>query len=166
MRLYLVRHAIAVPRGAPGVLDDRSRELTPAGVKKMRRNVAGLARLAVEIDEIWTSPLVRARQTADLLAEGLHLATHPRVVKGLEPGGDINILTQKLAQHADRAGVALVGHEPDLGELATYLLTGARQPGIRFGKGAVACVEVDDLKPPLRGRLRWLLTSKQMKLMT
>lgn len=166
MELYLVRHAIAIPHGAPGVLDERSRGLTPAGIRKMRRNVAALAELGVALDEIWTSPLSRARQTADILADGLDLAVHPRVVKALEPGSDIQLLAEKLSQHANRAGIALVGHEPDLGRFATYIITGSRHPAIEFKKGAVACIGVDDFKPPLRGRLRWLLTPKQMRLMT
>jgi phosphohistidine phosphatase len=166
MELYLVRHAIAVPRGAPGVLDDRLRELTPAGIKKMRRNAEALATLGVVIDEIWTSPLIRARQTADILVEGLGLRAKPHVVKALEPGTDPRQVIEKLLQHANRAGIAVVGHEPDLGKLATFILTGSGRPAIEFRKGGVACIALDDLKPPLRGWLRWLVTPKQMKAMT
>lgn len=165
MELYIVRHAIAVSRGVPGVLDDRSRPLTQAGIEKMRQNAAALAKLEIVLDQVWTSPLVRARQTAEILVEGLGLALKPRVVKALEPGGDFDELIQKLSPHADRAGIAIVGHEPDLGELATYLLSGSRQSAIGFKKGAVACIELDEFKPPARGCLRWLLTPKQMKWM-
>ena len=71
MLLYLVRHAIAIPRGAPGISSDASRELTPEGIRRMRQNARALVQLDVVIEEVWTSPLIRARQTADLLAEEL-----------------------------------------------------------------------------------------------
>lgn len=166
MRLYLIRHAIAVARGASGILDDRSRELTPQGIEKMRRNAAALTRLGVVADEIWTSPLVRARQTADIVAQSLGLETAPRTVRLLAPGGDPRQLIQRLAQRSDRSGVVLVGHEPDLGELAAFLISGSHQASIEFRKGGAACIEVDDFHSPIRGRLHWLLTPRQMKLMT
>jgi phosphohistidine phosphatase len=166
MRLYLVRHAIAAPRETPGLLDDRSRELTPSGVRRMRRSAAALRKLRIEVDEIWTSPLARAKQTANLLAEVLEARAAPRVVKALEPGGDQAQLMRKLAPCIERNGIALVGHEPDLGRLATQLLGGPPDPAINFKKGGVACIEVDDFEPPLRGRLHWLLTPRQMKMMT
>ena len=165
MELYIVRHAIAVARGAQGVLNDRSRPLTQAGIEKMRQHAAALAKLEIVLDQVWTSPLVRAKQTAEILVEALGLALKPCVVKALEPGGDYQPLIAKLSEHADRAGIAIVGHEPDLGEFATYLLTGAHQSAIEFKKGAVACIELDDVEsPPPRGRLRWLLTPKQLQM--
>jgi len=163
VHLYLVRHGIAVPYGTPGVSSDASRKLTPAGVKKIRRSAQALARLRVVIDEIWTSPLVRARQTAELLAEELTSKAPVRVVDALRPDGEFNALTDELQQHLEQAGIAMVGHEPDMGQLASYLLTGVRSSNLRFKKGGVACIEVYDLKPPTpRCQLRWLLTPKQM----
>lgn len=164
MNVYLVRHAIAVPRGSPGTLDDRTRDLTPAGIKKMRSNAAALARLKVVIDEIWTSPLTRAARTAEILSEALALAASPRVAKDLAPGGDAQQLVRRLARHSNRTGVALVGHQPDLGVLGTFLLTGSRHAALELKKGGIACIEIDDFSPPLRGRLRWLLTPRQMRL--
>lgn len=166
MRLYLIRHAIAVDRSAPGILDDRSRELTPQGIQKMRRSAAALAKVGVVIDEIWTSPLLRARQTADIVSQSLGVRGSPCIVRALSPGGDCEQLMRRLAQHLDFSGVALIGHEPDLGKLATFLLGGPRQSAVEFKKGGAACIEVDDFHPPVRGRLQWLLTPKQMKLMT
>lgn len=166
MRLYLIRHAIAVNRGASGILDDRSRELTPQGIQKMRRHAAALAKLGVVADEIWTSPLLRARQTADIVAHSLSLEATPRAMRVLAPGGDCRQLLQRLSQRSDRAGIILVGHEPDLGRLAAFLLSGSYDISIEFRKGGAACIEVDDFHPPVRGRLHWLLTPKQMRLMT
>lgn len=165
MNVYLVRHGIAVPRGMSGAMDDAARELTPVGMKKMRRNAAALLKLGVVIDEVWTSPFVRARQTARILAEGLGLRAAPRVVKALEPGGEVAEVLNKLGLLVNRKGVALVGHEPDLGGLATRMLTPAAHSVFEFRKGAIACIAVDDFKPPPEGRLQWMLTSGQMRLM-
>jgi phosphohistidine phosphatase len=163
MLIYLIRHAIAYERGLQENVDDEARELTPAGIKKQRRNAAALARLRVRFDEIWTSPLVRAKQTADLLAEALHIFDGVHIVHELSPGGDFDRLLNRLQLHADRAAIALVGHEPDLGEFAGLLLTGKRHAVLRFKKGGVACIEVTRLSTPVRGELLWLLTPRHLR---
>ena len=165
MDLYLVRHAIAERRGSAGVLDDHSRKLTPAGIKKMQHNVEALCRLKVTFDEIWTSPLLRAKQTADILVEGLRLTKRPYIVRALAPGQKSEILIQRLSRHARDASIALVGHEPDLGKLASYLLLGSPLEAVAFKKGGVARIEVNNFKPFVRGCLHWLLTPKQMQIM-
>ncbi len=163
MLVYLVRHAIAVPRDSVAGLDDASRPLTDKGIDRMRRSVRGLDKLNVSIEEIWTSPLLRARQTADILAESRHFNGHSKTVNALAPGGDLNLLVRDLRQAGRTTSIALVGHEPDMGELATLLLTGLTASVIPFKKGGVACIEIDDLSPPIRGELLWLLTPKQMR---
>ncbi len=163
MQLYLIRHAIAVDRGAAGVVDDRSRELTIDGIRKMRRVAAGLSKLIEELDEVWTSPLVRARQTAEIVCEEFGLRRPPQTVPALEPGGKPQDIVARLVKHAGREGIALVGHEPDLGELATFLIAGTRRSGIRFKKGGVACIEISDFHAPVRGELCWLLTPGQLR---
>lgn len=161
MQVYLVRHAIAAPQEA-GFIDDAARELTPEGIKKMQRNALALASLGVQIDEIWTSPLARARQTAELLAAGLGGSATTRVVSELEPSGDFEAIRKRLAESTRLTGVALVGHEPYLGEFAAYLMGGAPSLMIRFKKGGVAMIEIEDFSPPLRGELCWLMTPKQL----
>lgn len=164
MQVYLVRHAIAAPREA-GFLDDGARELTPEGIRKMREHVVGLAVLGVQIDEIWTSPLVRARQTAEILAGGLVPSPPIRILSFLEPAGDFEAMRVRLSQHTNLGGVALVGHEPYMGEFTSYLMGGDRLMMFRYKKGAVGMVEIEDLAPPLRGELCWLLSPKQLRLM-
>ncbi len=166
MKLYLIRHGIAVNRDAPAVLDDRLRELTPQGITKMSRNADALAHLGLVIDEIWTSPLIRARQTADIIARRFETAGNPRIVKALGPGEDNGRLLQRLARFGQKEGVALIGHEPNLGLLTTYLLTGSSHEAVVFRKGGAACIEVECFQPTIRARLQWLLTPKQMKMMT
>jgi phosphohistidine phosphatase len=162
MRLYLVRHAIAVDREAPGIVSDAARELTAEGMQKMRRNAAALRQLGVKLSEIWTSPLLRARQTAEILSEGLGEQTPVHIVKPLEPNGHFEELLARLDENSTLDAVALVGHEPFLGEFSSFLIGGPRNLSIPFKKGGVACIEIEEFRPPLSGQLCWLLTPKQM----
>lgn len=162
MQLYLIRHAIAVERDEADVQSDASRALTPEGVKKMRRNAKALRKLDAPIDAVWTSPLVRAVQTAEILAAEFSIASRLRTVEALRPDGSFETITAELRLSADSPGIALVGHEPFLGEFASYLLTGSRAAEIEFKKGGVACFEIADFGDPFRARLRWLLTPRQM----
>ena len=166
MKLYLVRHGIAVDHDAPGIISDTARELTAEGVEKMRRNARALRRLGMEVNQIWTSPLLRARQTAEILSEELGQNTAVQTVKSLEPNGHFEELLGRLSEQSRLRAVALVGHEPFLGEFTSFLIGGPRNLSIPFKKGGAACVEIDEFVAPLQGRLRWLLTSKQLGLMT
>lgn len=163
MRVYLVRHGIAAARFAG--LDDRARALTPEGLEKMRRISAALARLGVKFDEIWTSPLLRARQTAEVLATGPGERALIKTVPALEPGGDFEALRSQLSEHAELDSIALVGHEPSISEFTSRLLGTSSPLVLRFKKGGVALVELDDFKLPVRGELCWFLAPKQMKMM-
>lgn len=161
MLLYLMRHGIATPRGELG-LDDASRALTPEGAEKVRRIGGALQRLKVEVDEIWTSSLLRAQQTAEITAGIMGITSTLRIVREIEPGGDLQSLIEQLGQKSGLRGIMLVGHEPDMGQLASMLLCGRLDASIRFKKGGVACLEVTDGVDPGCRELQWLLTPKQM----
>lgn len=165
MKLILVRHAIATQRDVSPNLDDAARPLTPAGIRRFRRAVQGFARLQIAVDEAWTSPLLRAVQTAELLVQALARPCGVRTVSELEPGGSFDALLARLSRESALTCVALVGHEPYLGDFATYLLTGSRFGAVRFKKGAMAAITVDSFEPPIRGQLQWLLAPKQLRLM-
>jgi len=154
IELYLVRHGVAAERG-PKHPDDRLRPLTPVGVRRFKDAVRGLATLNVAIDLVLTSPLVRARETAMLLAAGL--GRRPvEELEALAPGGRHQAVVEALTSHSKKyRRLALVGHEPDLGELAARLL-GARG-SLEFKKGAVCAIDVDGAMPGGPGTLRWLL---------
>jgi phosphohistidine phosphatase len=161
IELYLVRHAIAAERG-PKYPDDRLRPLTPAGSKKFAQTVPGLIEMDVVIDVILSSPLVRARDTAMLLAAGLKPKPPIVEIEALSPGGRSQAINEAIKTHTKRyRRLALVGHEPDLGELAARLL-GARG-GVEFKKGAVCLIEMDGATPTGPGTLRWLLTPKALR---
>jgi phosphohistidine phosphatase len=157
---YLVRHAVAELRGEAWP-DDDLRPLSKDGARRMRQVVKGLAGIGVEIDVVLTSPLVRARETAALLGAGL--LSRPRIVEldALAPGGTPLATMAALRPFSKAEGVALVGHEPDLGILAAWLL-GLPQP-LAFRKGAVCRIDVALWPPRPAGQLVWFATSKILR---
>jgi phosphohistidine phosphatase len=159
--IYIVRHAIAGERG-PEWPDDTKRPLTPKGVTRMRQQVEGLRALDVEIDVVFTSPLVRAHETAKILTAGLRPTPKLKLLDTLAPGHTPADVAESLVDLDDCDAIALVGHEPGLGELAAWLI-GARQP-LPFKKGGVARIEVPDLPPGRTGQLVWLATPKMLRL--
>ncbi|HET7619715.1 MAG TPA: phosphohistidine phosphatase SixA [Vicinamibacterales bacterium] len=162
LELYLIRHAVAANRGDRWP-DDAKRPLTPGGMAKMRKAAKGLVKLGVEIDEILSSPLVRARQTADIVAEMLKAVPPISVCDALAPAGTPAAVMQEIAKHARKGRLALVGHEPNISELAAQLI-GTRTP-IVFKKGSICRIDFDVLPPKGHGRLVWLATPKMLRRM-
>jgi phosphohistidine phosphatase len=158
--LYLVRHGVAAERGDDWP-DDATRPLTTTGVSRFREAVEGLVWFGVGIDEIYSSPLVRARQTADLLSSGLDDHPPVRTLDELAPGHEPARVLAELAKRVKRRRVALVGHEPDFGELAAALL--GAQRALPFRKGGVCRIDVDRLGPSASGRLIWFLPPKILR---
>ena len=160
LELYLIRHGIAAERGEE-FPDDSKRPLTSGGMSKLRDEAKGLNALEVGFDVIITSPLVRTKQTAEIIAGTLK--EKPQVVTSdaLAPAGTPAGVVQELAKHAKQPRVALVGHEPNLGELAARLI-GAKSP-IVFKKGAVCRIDFEILPPKGIGQLRWLLPPRVLR---
>jgi phosphohistidine phosphatase len=153
--LYIVRHAIAEERGAKWKTD-AERPLTDEGTERMRKAAKGLVRLGVGLDVVLTSPLVRAKQTADILARAFDEPPPVIVIESLGPGAGYAALLGDLHAHARRTRMALVGHEPDLGRIAARLV-GARRP-FAFKKGAVCRIDVQSIPPAGSGALQWFVT--------
>lgn len=158
--LYLVRHAIAAERGEEWP-DDTRRPLTERGVSRFKQCVSGLTWLDAAIDEIFTSPLVRARQTAEILAAGVDGKPPVKVLEPLAPGHTAAAVMAQLAKSAKRRRIALVGHEPDLGELAAHLIGAGR--ALAFKKGGVCRIEVEGLTSKHAGSLTWFVTPKVLR---
>jgi phosphohistidine phosphatase len=158
--LYLIRHAIAAERGEEWPDDDK-RPLTDDGISRMRKAARGLERLDVTMDVVYTSPLMRARQTAEIVASVFH--TRPSIVtlESLAPGGAYAALMADLEKHGRKSRLALVGHEPGLGELAARLV-GSRR-AIEFKKGAVCRIDLDEIPPNGPGQLRWFMTPRILR---
>ncbi len=158
--LYLVRHAIAAERGEEWP-DDTKRPLTERGISRFEVCVRGLRHLDAAIDEIFTSPLVRARQTADILAAGVEEEPPVKVLDALAPGHTATAVMGQLAKAARRRRIALVGHEPDLGELAAHLIGASR--ALPFKKGGVCRIDVEGLTARRAGSLAWFVTPKVLR---
>lgn len=154
----MVRHAIAVQRGTSGYDDDSQRPLTDKGRKKMNKIVKGLRQLGIELDVILTSPYVRARDTAKILAAEFNLPDQIRFTDNLIPPGDFKELIDEVQEKYDVESLALVGHEPMLGQLISWLTTGNKNMQINFKKGGVCYLSADNLYQEHRATLEWLLT--------
>jgi len=161
-----MRHGIAVDRGdTTKPSDDRQRALTPKGIKRMRKAAAGLLSLSIPFDRILTSPLVRARQTADIVAEVLHMEDRVEENQELCPDQSVQDLLSGLAAYAGKSNILLIGHEPLLSSTVSFLLSEKTGAEIRLKKGGVCCLEVDALPPKESAVLNWALTPKQLRLL-
>lgn len=160
LELYLIRHGVAAARGQD-YPDDSKRPLTHRGIARLRKEAKALDALGLQLDHIITSPLVRTKQTADTLAETMK--SHPGVSSSdaLAPAGTPGAVIQELRKHMRKARIALVGHEPNIGELAARLI-GARAP-IDFKKGAVCRIDFEVFPPKGLGQLQWFVTPKMLR---
>jgi phosphohistidine phosphatase len=156
--LYILRHGIAVEPGAPGIPDDQ-RPLTPKGIKRMHQVARGLRRLDLKLDRIITSPLPRARATAEILAEALDAEGLLETVDVLRAGTDAATVGNWLrARSEDR--VMIVGHNPALTDLVTLLVLGATRPQpqvCELKKGGIAALKPSTIAPE-RFELVWVAT--------
>ena len=156
MKLYLVRHAEAIERSA--TTPDASRYLTTKGRLSFRR-IARRARKAGAVpDVIFTSPLLRSVQTAEILAERLKHKGEVVVAREISPGFDLRALRALLAGAGNPAEAAFVGHEPDLGGIAAALM--AVPGGFPLRKGAVVALAADKGVPKGTAKLLWTQDDK------
>ncbi len=157
MDLYLIRHADALDLGERGVTADEERPLSKKGEKQAAQIAAGLQRRGVQLDLLLTSPLVRARQTADaLLRHGAPLVTDLQACDELAPGTKRKKLARALLATGKNV-VGLVGHQPDLGTFTAWLI-GAADVQLEFAKAGVAYVRCDEVPRKGGGTLVWLVT--------
>jgi phosphohistidine phosphatase len=168
MDLYLMRHGIAVPREEHPSMPDAERALTEEGVRKTAQIAQGFAQLGITCDWIFTSPLVRARQTAEIAAQAIGLKERIEEWPELGAEGSNEALLHRLQTAARRKqlrAVLLVGHEPQLSELTSLLLSGKSNLSVDFRKAGVCCLQVGPALKWGQATLRWLLTPKQLRLL-
>jgi phosphohistidine phosphatase len=157
MRLYIVRHAIAVSRGTPGIKDD-DRALTEDGIRKMRQAAAGLCALKLIPEIIFSSPLVRASQTAEILLEALGKGIRLQLTQSLAPSGLRQDFYRELHSYKRLESVMLVGHQPSLGEIAGEICWGSPEHFVELKKGGACVVELESIRGVPKGTLVLLLT--------
>lgn len=159
MRLFLLRHGIAED-GGPS-LRDFDRALTERGRAELHWIARGMQNLSVGPAPILSSPLVRARQTAELVAPVL--GARFDITEELSSGADFGALQRLISAHSNAESLMLVGHEPDLADLAAALV-GAHQGALVLKKAGLIRIDLPGRAEPRAGRLRWLLTPSQLKL--
>lgn len=160
MDLLVIRHAIAQDREefARTGRDDAQRPLTDDGREKMMRAAAGLRTLAPELARLATSPLLRAVQTARIVAAAYDAPPEIQTVDVLAPGSAYVDFARWLGRQDVDGIVAVVGHEPHLSGLVTWLLTGADESRTPLRKGGAALLTFEGAPGRARARLAWLLT--------
>ncbi|MEQ1870297.1 MAG: phosphohistidine phosphatase SixA [Vicinamibacterales bacterium] len=158
-QLYLIRHGRAEERGDRWP-DDSKRPLTDDGSERVLKAARGLERLGTTLDVVLTSPFVRTHQTAELTASAFDSRPPIVTLDSLTPNGSFQAFLEDLEKQARRSKVAIVGHEPDLGEMAARLC-GLRQP-LPFRKGAVCRIDVNTIPPSSAGTIRWFMTATML----
>jgi phosphohistidine phosphatase len=163
VKLLIIRHG---PAGDPEEWqregrDDRIRPLTPKGKKEVRRAAAGLVRLVPTLELIATSPWTRALQTAEIVSK--EYGCDIEEVEQLTSDHSPEDLSPWLRQRGAHEALALVGHEPHLGLLVGYLLTGRSTSFVDLKKGGACLLELDDPSRAGSGCLEWLLTDRELR---
>lgn len=164
MDMLVIRHGIAEDREAFAATgkDDALRPLTDEGRRKMRQVARGLTTVVPSLDVLASSPLARARQTADFVSRaysGLPITE----IHELEPDQPPEAFAAWVRGQARRGAVAAVGHEPLLGRIVSLMLAGRPHSFIDFKKGGACLVAFPDRVEPGAGVLRWLLTPGQLR---
>ena len=164
MDLLIVRHAIAFERNRLRWPDDAARPLSPAGIRRARSAAAGLKKLIRAPDRVLMSPLVRAKQTAEILT---HVAAWPQAVECVElsPEEPAEAVLNQLVNDRSKL-IAVVGHQPSLGHLLTACLIGdAGALAIDMKKNAVACLSFSGAPRAGHAALKWLATPRMLRTM-
>ena len=165
MNLFLLRHGLAAEADAAGHGKDADRPLTPKGERKLRQAAQAIKALGLSFDLILSSPCLRARQTATLVAKALDAKERLELSNSLAPGNPARKVVESLPRRPMPANVLLVGHEPGLSQLISLLVAGEAGVSILLKKGSLCKLSVESLKPGRCATLEWLLTPKQMALM-
>jgi phosphohistidine phosphatase len=162
MKLFVVRHGIAIDRGEPNCPVDPDRFLTEEGIEKTAQVAKAVAALGEKADVLISSPYVRAVQTAELFAAALRCSKDKiRRSEALLPGTDPLLLFRELAREKATAAVFVFGHAPQLDEVIAYAV-GTKRPVTQLKKAGVAQVDFKRVSPPT-GVLVWVCPPKVLR---
>jgi phosphohistidine phosphatase len=164
LNLYLLRHGIAVEHGSPYYPNDDDRPLTPEGQKKMLQAARGMKALGLQFDLILSSPVLRAKQTAEIVAGVFDKMNLLAFSPHLSTSGDARSLVKQLdEQYADHTDILLTGHEPYMSSLVSKLAGGDQGFSVDFKKGSLCLLQVETLRWGKCATLCWLLTPGQLR---
>ena len=161
MELIIVRHADAHAIGEHNISSDRERDLTSDGRRVSERLAESLKALGHVPDRIGSSPFKRALQTAQILAATLRPGDPPETCQFLAPGAQAKHLIKWLHTIAAER-VMVVGHAPDVENIASEIISRKEGLDIHFGKGAACCLTFESTLSLGAGRLEWLIQGKQL----
>jgi phosphohistidine phosphatase len=166
MNLYILRHGIAADLDTHGLANDADRPLTPEGERKVWQIAEAIEKLELSFDLILSSPYLRARRTAEIVAEHMEAGRKLELSDTLTPDGSTRRLVDLLNRvRPSPESILLVGHEPYLSGLISLLVSGKETFGVVMKKGGLCKLTIDSLKHGRCADLQWLLTPKQMLLM-
>ena len=161
MKIYLVRHGIAYEPGESGIEDDTQRPLTDKGRDKISKVAHLLKRLSMNPDVILSSPYLRARQTAEILAKELKYKKDKiEFSERLLPANQPEPVIAEIIEKYNVEELVIVSHEPCLGLLMSVLAAGDQGLSVNLKYGSVCCLSADDFRIERRAVLEWLLTPK------
>jgi phosphohistidine phosphatase len=163
MNIYVLRHGLAAKGPALGPKADPMRPLTPKGRKKMDKIAEAMQEMELSFDMILSSPCLRARQTAEIVAAAFQACKRLEFARELAPEAGPEALLARLSrQHLLPENLLLVGHEPHLSGFISLLLTGAPRLQVQLKKGGLCKLAIPSFKGGRRAALEWLLTPKMM----
>ncbi len=161
MKLHVLRHGEAVDRDDPRYPSDAERPLTPKGIRRTRMLARVLRRMGITFDVILSSPLVRARETAEIIERSMRLQGRLDLTGHLAPSGDLDPLVDRLnGLRPNPESILLVGHEPDSSRLISLLCTGGSQLSVTLKKGGLCRMDVTSLRAGRCASLEWLMTPR------
>jgi len=161
MQIYIIRHGDAIDQADPRVTGDAMRWLTDTGHDEVIISARLLAKLGVAPDLVLTSPMIRAKQTAQIVTNLIGPASGPVESEHLIYGGSLAEVLEDVVQHGRPASVVLAGHMPSVGALVGYLAWGMPENGVPFRTAEVCRIDLPDESPlPGFGDLRWLIPPK------
>lgn len=161
MELYIIRHGDAIDHNDPQVTGDAMRWLTDKGREEVAVSARLLAKLGVVPDLVLTSPMVRARQTAEIVSEMIGPSGGPEVSDHLVYGGSLAGVLADITERDRPQRIVLAGHMPSVGALVGYLAWGTPENEVPFRTGELCRIDLpDDAPMPGNGDLRWLIPPK------
>jgi phosphohistidine phosphatase len=163
MDVILIRHAKAGNRDPNSWPDDDDRPLTAEGQAEHRAVMRAAKKMGIKFDFLVTSPLKRARETADIVASAYRWPEEPQVAAELGHGYSVAAVVKLLAKFPPASRVALVGHEPDFSALTTALIGGKAGLGLQIKKSGIAGVRFEGPAEAGAGTLLYLCKPSQLR---
>jgi len=163
MRIYIFRHGEALPKDDSSVASDADRPLIDDGIRRTKQAAEGLKNMQFSFDAVFTSPWLRARQTAEIVCDVLGIKDRLEEMDALAGDRSVSDVLQALSRHSRHGDVMIVGHNPLLAEVGAYLLSLATDMQIDLKKSGICVVEVERIPPKKPGTLLWMMTPKQLR---